>query len=171
MNRFLAPLLLVTALFVSGCGMFGSEEPAAPAKVIEVGQVGLFDGDYFLQETTTVPGRVGTTFGFGFRILSSKNGKDMAVRIITKNPGMPDAVTGKLSYVQEAGEVLDIGKYFQCTFTFEKPSDIVPGTWVLEVVGENGDKASRTFTVTEAPAAVPQGAGPAMKAPVPAKKK
>jgi len=88
-----------------------------------------------LQSTRTVIARIGTEFGFRYRVTGKPPGAPVLLTIVTKFP-VPGVVApkGSVPFVQDVDTVIAAlnGRSF-LTWPFERRSDLVPGIWTIEI--------------------------------------
>ncbi len=139
-------LLLVSCSLMSYVGL-GDEEPKPEEKTIEILDFGIYEGDTLALQTTAVPKKLGSTFGFRFKVVKPETGGQVNVTITTSSPGMINPEKNEVEFKSETKDSVEVGKEYHCTFTFGQEWEMVGGDWTLEVKTENGASAKKTFQV------------------------
>jgi hypothetical protein len=138
--------LLASCSMMSYVGLGGSDEPKPEEQPIQIVDFGLYEGGTLTMQTTSVPKQLGSTFGFRFKVVNPEGGAVNAT-IVTSSPGMINPEKNEVEFKSETTDSIEVGKEYNCTFTFEKEWEMVSGDWTLEVRTEDGATASKTFQV------------------------
>ena len=101
------------------------------------------------EQTTRIPAKLGTAFGVKFRPVGTAPNGVSTFRVLWRapDPGIPDAVTGKphrddgCAYAYRTGVTTFQG------FRFERPAELIPGAWALEIWNEDRKLLAYGFTV------------------------
>lgn len=101
-----------------------------------------------VEQTTTVPARLGVEFGFRYKIIGHIGSKVKLKMVwLIPQPGIRNPKTGNTIVRDESDWDRTIGsKYFQ-SYSFDNPWEIVTGTWTLEIWDSNRKLASQSFNV------------------------
>jgi len=101
------------------------------------------------QATRTVIARIGTEFGFRYRVTGRPTGAPVLLTIVTKfpQPGVL-APKGSVPFVQDVDHVITAinGRSF-LTWPFERRSDLVPGIWTIEIWQGNRKLGEQSFNI------------------------
>ncbi len=100
------------------------------------------------ERTNRIPAKLGTAFGVKFRPVGTAPDGVSTFRVLWRapDPGIPDAVTGKpmrddgCAYAYRTGVTTFQG------FRFERPAELIPGAWALEIW--NGDRKLLAYGFT-----------------------
>lgn len=87
------------------------------------------------ERTTRIPARLGTAFGVKFRPVGKAPGGVSTFRVLWRapDPGIPDAVTGKPRRDDGCAYAYRMGVTTFQGFRFERPAELIPGAWALEI--------------------------------------
>lgn len=101
------------------------------------------------ERTTRIPARLGTLFGVKFRPVGTAPDGVTNFRVLwrTPDPGIPDAVTGKPRRDDGCAYAYRMGVTTFQGFRFERPAELVPGAWALEVWHGDRKLLAYGFTV------------------------
>jgi len=101
--------------------------------------------------TTTVPARVGTIFGFHYKVSGQLAGAKVELRVVARipPPGFPNKATHQLMRSIEWTTDSTIGGQGYTDGKFEEPAELVTGTWVLELWYQGRKFADQQFTVVK----------------------
>lgn len=98
------------------------------------------DGYTHLQTTRTIAAQIGARFGFRYRVTGTQPGVYAPLKMVWKFP--PPGIVGSDPAHRVQREVVDFdatsNDNYVITMSLESPSDLVPGTWTLEIW--SGDK-------------------------------
>ena len=152
MKRLIA-ILPVLCLLLASCSStlhffgLGSKEEKPKEPTIVLVDYGTYDANGALTlSTTSIPRKLGTTFGLRFRTLKPEGGTSK-VKIITASPGIIDPAKNAVVFNTETSVDVQTGKEYNCTFTFEKEWEMASGDWTLTAVAEDGSSIKKTFQV------------------------
>ena len=100
------------------------------------------------ERTTRIPARLGTAFGVKFRPVGQVPGGVSTFRVLWRapDPGIPDAVTGKPRRDDGCAYAYRMGVTTFQGFRFERPAELIPGAWALEIW--NGDRKLLAYGFT-----------------------
>lgn len=87
------------------------------------------------EATRTVVARIGTEFGFRYRVTGKPSGAPVLLTIVTKFPA-PGVLApkGAVPFVQDVDSVIvALNARSFITWPFERRSDLVPGIWTVEI--------------------------------------
>ncbi|OLN27183.1 hypothetical protein DVDV_2232 [Desulfovibrio sp. DV] len=151
MKRLLA-ILPVLCLLLASCsstmnffGIGGSEAKPQEPTIVMV-DFGIYENGALTLSTTSVPRKLGSTFGMRFRTLKPEGGSSK-VKIITATPGLIDPSKNAVVFSTESVETIVTGKEYHCTFTFQKEWEMASGDWTLTAIAEDGTQVKKTFQV------------------------
>jgi hypothetical protein len=104
-----------------------------------------------IEDTTTVPARIGLEFGIQYRIVGSPKGASVPIRIVNVYPkqGLRDPKTRKTVRRAEIVRNKIIGDVIYTGYAFENAWEIVPGVWKFELWHKNRKLAEQSFTVSK----------------------
>jgi Domain of unknown function (DUF3859) len=107
--------------------------------------------------TREIPARIGTTFGFRYRIIGKPDEAPIALRRIVAfpAPGLQPSVSAKPLPRDEFVVQARIGETNDMFYTLEDAFELVPGTWAIEIWYGNRKLASQSFTVSKTEAGPP----------------
>ena len=102
-----------------------------------------------IENTTTVPARIGVEFGMEYKIIGEPAGAEVTLEFVDTfpAPGLADPEkpepmrTGRFERKRPIGETLYNG------YGFESDWELVPGTWTFEIWYEGRKLAEESFTV------------------------
>lgn len=151
MKRLLA-ILPVLCLLLASCSStlgffgFGGKEDKPQEPTIVLVDYGIYERGAISLVTTSVPRKLGTTFGMRFRTLKPEGGASK-VKIVTASPGLIDPSKNAVVFSTESVENVTTGQEYHCTFTFEKEWEMATGDWTLTATAEDGTQVKKTFQV------------------------
>lgn len=104
-----------------------------------------------IENTTTVPARIGVEFGFAYRVIGEPAGAEVTLGFVSTYPapGLADPEketplrTGRYELNKKIGEPLYSG------YGFEYDWELVPGIWTFEIWYDGRKLAEESFTVVE----------------------
>lgn len=101
------------------------------------------------ERTTRVPARLGTMFGVKFRPVGQVPDGVTNFRVLWRapDPGIPDAVTGKPRRDDGCAYAYRMGVTTFQGFRFERPAELIPGAWALEIWHGDRKLLAYGFTV------------------------
>jgi hypothetical protein len=98
--------------------------------------------------TTVVPARIGTRFGFRFRVVGNDDaGYTLKLVTIVPGPGLRNPTTGNITVRGEEPLVGKVGLPQYRGFRFDHPWELAIGTWTFEIWDGNRKLASQNFKV------------------------
>ncbi|MBT4491987.1 MAG: DUF3859 domain-containing protein [Gammaproteobacteria bacterium] len=105
-------------------------------------------GVKFTDFTKTIPGKLGTNFGFQYSINTRPRGQKLQIRSVIRFPEPGVQKPGGKLYREsvEKTEII-IGEHSLHGFGFDEPWEIVPGDWEFEVWYKKARLIRKTFTV------------------------
>lgn len=171
----LAPIAMVAALlgFLAAClaspGMARAQDAPLPFKVelidtgiyevggVEVraapgtasGKVATLEEIRLIQITSEVPAKLGSTFGFRYRLLGVPEGPLGSLSMRALHPPMrgPDGrVTSTSSADTEVDGVRGVGEG-AVAYTLSEPFEVLRGTWELQLLYKGKPVLARTFVL------------------------
>jgi len=117
------------------------------ADVIQ-GKLDWLDGFTLIQSTTNVPARIGTRFGFRFRVLGSPPNAPIVLRVVGKHPPFTNPGTGKTTTRDEYELPSWIGDTYT-SFSFDEEWELVVGEFTFEIWHEDKKLCKQSFMVVE----------------------
>ena len=112
------------------------------------GTVALVNEIKLVQATTTVPARLGVSFGIRFKIVGRKGGSvNLKMVTLIPQPGIRNPKTGNTSVRSEYLRTKKINSVHYSDYSFDSPWEIVAGKWTLEIWDGNRKLASQSFNV------------------------
>ncbi|KHK02990.1 DUF3859 domain-containing protein [Desulfovibrio sp. TomC] len=151
MKRLLA-ILPILCLLLASCSStmnffgLGGGEPKPQEPTIVMVDFGIYENGALALSTTSVPRKLGSTFGMRFRTLKPEGGSSK-VKIVTASPGLIDPSKNAVVFTTESVETIVTGKEYHCTFTFQKEWEMASGDWTLTAIAEDGTQVKKTFQV------------------------
>ena len=114
--------------------------------------------------TREIPARLGTTFGFRYKLIGKPSEAPITLRrvVVFPAPGLRPPSSSKPLPRDEFAVDARIGETSYMFYTLEDAFELVPGTWVVEIWYANRKLASQAFTVGKA-ASAPSMAPPDAK--------
>jgi hypothetical protein len=115
-----------------------------------------------IRNTTSIPARMCTNFGFEYIILGAPPNADVPIKMVTIFPsvGLRNLDTGQTTYRHETVVNRSIGKVHFRTFTLESAWELVPGVWTFELWYRDRKLGEQSFTLTAPCADCKQDAPP-----------
>jgi hypothetical protein len=104
-----------------------------------------------VKQTTKIPARLGTQFGFRFVIHDSNREGEVKLHFVWLYPEITDSSTGRKSTRFEAdahGKPED--KNAGIMWTFTEPSELASGDWTFQVFRDGGKILEKKFEVQKA---------------------
>ena len=123
----------VTGAEVTEVGIYTAQVIlATTATNVIDGKLEGLDGFMLQQSTTNVPARVGTRFGFRYRILGSPKDAPIMLAMVGEHPPLTNPKTGKTSRRDEYQLQSWIGDTYTC-YCLDEEWELVSGKWTFEV--------------------------------------
>ena len=104
-----------------------------------------------VEQTLTVPATLDTEFGFRLVVHGAPAGKLVNLRVVSLYPPTTDEITGKTTTQDEVPlqvgleDSKDAGVYLK----LDKRSDLVPGTWTIQLFDHDKKLLEKTFTLVK----------------------
>jgi hypothetical protein len=100
--------------------------------------------------TTTIPARLGTTFGFSYTLVGQPAGAETTLKIVSHfpSPGVHNSTTNQMQLSYEQSVSREIGAENYTGWTFTELSDLIAGTWTIEIWYDGRKMAEQKFTTT-----------------------
>lgn len=120
-----------------------------PSGSAAAGRVGLHDGMRHISSSREVAAKLGTVFGFTYRVKGLPEGKVHGFEMRALHPPM-QSPSGKTSTVSSAPVVLDseLGEaYNDMKYRLSEQRELLPGTWRLQLLYRGNVVVTRDFTV------------------------
>ncbi len=97
-------------------------------------------------ETNTIPAKLGTKFGFRYRIVGNSWDAPVAIKVVTLYPPA-GAVSPKLGLIHSASilKTAHIGASNAIAYSADEPWEMVPGVWTIQLWVGSKRFAERTF--------------------------
>lgn len=115
------------------------------------GQLNTITNIQNIEQTTTIPARMGLRFGFRFNVIGAPQGATAQVRMVTifPKPGLynPDRqlTFDHNEYMSEK----TIGRDSYAGWRFEHPYELVPGVWTWQIWYQGQKLGEQSFTVVK----------------------
>ena len=100
----------------------------------------------FVAEKDTVPGTLGTAFGFVFTV---KGNNPLSLTARYFHPPMANALTREITTMHEAPLSVRAGEIEMVSWVFTRGWEIAPGAWTLQLWAGGKKLGERKFTVTK----------------------
>ena len=121
----------VTGAKVTEVGIYSSKVITDQTNAAGVKLQGL-DEFKLVMNTTNIPARVGTRFGFRYEILGVPANAPIILSMIARHPPIKNSTTGRTETTDSYRLKSWIGKTYT-SGSLDEPSDCVPGPWTFEV--------------------------------------
>lgn len=121
-------------------------DPNSPGgEALTVGSVRL------IQSTTTIPARIGTAFGFRYRVIGQPAGSQVALKIVSHfpPPGFVNSTTKQMQLRYEQSVTKLIGDVVYTGWVLDEPSDLIAGKWIIEIWYGNRKLVEQHFTAVK----------------------
>jgi hypothetical protein len=146
-----AQQVTVTGGEVTEVGIYTAKvlQVTSTTNVIDETLEGL-DGFTLLQSTTNIPARLGTRFGFRYRILGQPKNAPVMLRMVGVHPPFTNPKTGKTASRDEYQLQSWIGDTYTC-YILDEDWELIPGKWTFEVWHEDKKLCEQSFMVVTDP--------------------
>jgi hypothetical protein len=126
-------------------------ERIEPSPKTATGTVNSLTRVELVQKTTRIGARIGTRFGFRYRVIGEpKDGKaNITFVTLYPAPGVRNPKTGNVTTRDEHTQTVDLNERGYRGFSFEENWEIVAGTWTLELWDGSRRLASQTFEIAK----------------------
>jgi hypothetical protein len=105
-----------------------------------------------VKQTTKIPARLGTQFGFRFVVHGKKEEGEIKLHTVWLYPEITDSKTGKNSRRFDSGcYAKPEDKNAGIMWTFTEPSELVPGEWIFQVYRGGEKILEKKFEVEKKP--------------------
>ncbi len=139
----------VTGGQVTEVGIYASQVVTVTSTTNTVrGKLEGLDGFTLLRSTTNVPARIGTRFGFRYRILGSPNNAPITLTMVGKHPPHTNPKTGRTASRDQYHLQSWIGDTYT-SYSFDEPWALIPGLFTFEVWYQEKKLCEQSFTVVE----------------------
>lgn len=154
-RRLARAFLLLAALGLLGCAHDPQRPPSVTIKKVELVWAGVYEGrlDGFtpprrMVRSETVPARIGQRFGLLFTLETEPAGGLMAFdyRVTVPEPGLPDR-NGQRQRVSQVRIQCFLARPCPASFVLEQDSELLLGTWVLEIAFRGQTLITQRFTL------------------------
>jgi hypothetical protein len=159
-EEFMRLVLSIQFLLLAFLAAANAEAPKVDR--IEITEAGIYqrgnvasgamvDSARLIQATTTIPARIGLTFGIRGKLVGQPSGAKVALKKVTRfpPPGIRNSATGKMQSSEDESIIGTIGAEFFTDGRFDDPDEMIPGNWVIEIWYENQRLAQQQFTVVK----------------------
>ena len=104
-----------------------------------------------LQKTTRIDAKIGTHFGFSYKIIGQPNNGEANITFVTvpPAPGLKNPKTGKVSTREEYSAAVLFNGTGYAGYSFDEEWEIVPGTWTFELWDGQRKLASQSFEIVK----------------------
>lgn len=99
-----------------------------------------------LQATTNVPARVGTTFGFRYRINATPTNTPVRLTMVGEHPPIIDPKTGK-PQTKDTYQFTALLRDSFASFVFDEEWEVAPGKWRFEIWHQDEKFCEQEFLV------------------------
>ncbi|MBF0513830.1 MAG: DUF3859 domain-containing protein [Desulfovibrionaceae bacterium] len=139
-------LILALVLAAPGCSMLGlgGEKPKPQLELVNYG---LYKNGALAMTTEAAPKKLGTTFGFRFKVLDAGQSGEMSVKTVTLTPGYIDPASNQVVHKTERVDTVKAGETYDCMFTFQYEYEMATGDWTLEVTTKGGQSIKKVFSI------------------------
>lgn len=104
-----------------------------------------------IETTSTVAARIGTEFGFEYRIVGEPDGAEVTLEFVNTYPAPgladPESPTPFMESKYERSK--KIGETIYSGYGLENDWELVPGTWIFEIRHKGDTLASVSFTLVK----------------------
>jgi len=101
------------------------------------------------KQTTIIPARLGTRFGFFYMIHGEPKGRLVPIDLVYHVPGLRNPKDGKVHTLIKHSERRKAGTETYAAFIFMKERDLVPGTYLIQIVYQGSVVLEKTFTIVQ----------------------
>jgi hypothetical protein len=141
--------VLVVGGQVTEVGIYTSQVVTVTSTTNTVGgKLEGLDGFTLLRSTTNVPARIGTRFGFRYRIRGAPQNAPITLTLVGKHPLYTNPKTGKTSTRDQYQLLSWIGDTYT-SYSFDETWELVPGIFTFEVWHQEKKLCEQSFTVVE----------------------
>jgi hypothetical protein len=104
-----------------------------------------------LQKATRIDAKIGTHFGFRYRIIGQPDNGEADITFVTvpPAPGLRNPKTGKVSTREEYSAAVMFNETGYAGYSFDEDWEIVPGTWTFELWDRERKLASQRFEIVK----------------------
>jgi hypothetical protein len=104
-----------------------------------------------VRSTTSVPARIGTTFGFRYRFIGQPSGATLKIKKVTlyPQPGVRNPATENTTVRGEYFHHEKMGEDQIRVYTLDSEWELVKGTWTFELWLEDRKLASKSFDLVK----------------------
>ncbi len=141
---------VVQSIVITDFGLYTSQiDKTVNAPGTAAGTNNLVSDIKLLESTTTIPARLGSNFGFRYRIIGE--GKSVTVKLVTHipEPGLRNPETGNTNVTSVVYIERSIGAVNFTSYSFDHDWEVVPGTWTKEIWVGDRKLASQSFNVVK----------------------
>jgi hypothetical protein len=111
----------------------------------------LVDNSKLIESTNVISGRLGSTFGFRYKLVGEPSGAVVALKVITKFPAkLRNPKTGDEKTDDEYVINRTIGDVHFRGYGFDNEWEIIPGKWSFELWLDDRKLTEQTFEVVGA---------------------
>lgn len=120
-------------------------------KNVAAGATSVLNNVRLAKDTTTVPARVGTRFGFRAETDGSPIGAKVQLKVVIKypEPGIINPNTHETTHRDEVIKTVALGGTRWTGYTMDDPWEVVPGRWTFEIWDGDRKLAEQNFTVVK----------------------
>ena len=135
----------VTGARVIEVGIYQAQVLTSQTNVAGVKFEGL-DEFKLLTVTTNIQARIGTRFGFRYKIQGAPTNAPIILTMVGKHPPIKNETTGKIATEESYLLRSWIGKIYT-SYSLDKESELVPGLWTFEVWHDGKKLCEQSFLV------------------------
>jgi hypothetical protein len=146
----LAEEVVVERIDVVGKGLYKVETgEQTPESGLPTGEIALPLKSTNLEETSTVPARIGVEFGLEYKIVGEPAGTDVSLEFVISYPevGLADPESSTPLRESRFERTKSIGEVVYLGYGFENDWELVTGAWTFEIRYDGRKLAEESFTV------------------------
>jgi len=103
-----------------------------------------------IELTTEIPAVLGTSFGLRVKFIGEPIGATISCTAKCIHPKITDPASGRTTETEQWRNTGTIGSDGYIGYSFDNPSELVPGDWTIQIFTGSKLRAQKTFTVKPA---------------------
>ena len=141
----------ITASEIVSYGIYKSEPVTKERSETKAGAPVVYVTPQLIEQTLMIPATLDTQFGFQFVVHGAPKGKQVKLREVFLYPPTTDEITGKTTTQDEIPIQVGIedGEAVGVLCKLNKRSDLVPGTWTIQVYDHDKKLLEKVFTMVK----------------------